>query len=56
MLVFFIYAIVLMFLIIFVDWIMRLVILSVVPTMFLTIIFIPFAFANSLSIQVWPIH
>ena len=52
MIFFFAYAVLLMFLLMFVGWMLRLALLSIVLTMLLTIIFIPFAFANSLSMQV----
>lgn len=53
LLYFFIYAIILMFLVMFVGWILKLTLLWIVLTMFLTIIFIPFTFANSLLTEVW---
>ena len=52
MLFFFVYALLLMFLAIFIDWILRLALLWIVLTMFVTMIFIPFSFANSLLTQV----
>ena len=45
-------AILIMFLSIFVDWPIRLALLFTVLVMFLTIIFVPFAFANSLLVKV----
>ena len=50
---FFSYALMLMSLLMFVRWLLRMALLSIVLGMFLNTIFVPFSFANSLSTQVW---
>ena len=53
---YFFYSILMMFLSIFIGWAVRLALLSTVLVMFLTVIFVPFAFGNTLSIDVMRLH
>ena len=47
-----IYALLVMFLVIFIGWILRVALFLIVLGMFLTTVLVPFSFANSLSTQV----
>ena len=52
MLFFFVYALIVMFLVIFMDWLLTVTLLLIVFALFLTIIFVPFAFSTYLSVEV----